>query len=137
MHQSIGMPQIIKKLVSQAFALMCSRYETCDIEEFNRDRPSSVNAGAIIRFTSIGEVMSFACAVDLKVSDGSLRVDGSEGEVANFGTGISQAVQSGTLATRRLAYQSDQGVSRHFEVLVKYPSVLRLVINLSWFDAIR
>lgn len=57
---------------------MCSWHKSCDIEKFNRDRPSSVNTRPIIRFTSISEIVSFACTVDLKVSDGSLRVDGRE-----------------------------------------------------------
>ena len=80
MDQSIGMTQIIQELIPQASSLMCPRDKTCNIQEFNRNGPSTLEASSVVRFTLIRNVEPLACAFYLKVSDGALGVNGGETE---------------------------------------------------------
>ena len=78
MDQGIGMTQVIQELIPQASSLMRPRDKTCNIQEFNRNGPSALEASSVVRFTLIGNVESLACAVYLKVSNGALGVNGGE-----------------------------------------------------------
>jgi hypothetical protein len=53
---------------------VCSWNESRDVEKLDRNRPPTIDAAAIVRFTSVGEVVFFARTVDLEVADGALRV---------------------------------------------------------------
>lgn len=54
---------------------MRTRNESRNVEQLDGDRSSSVNATAVVWFTLVREVVSYASAVNLKVSNGALRVD--------------------------------------------------------------
>jgi hypothetical protein len=53
---------------------MCARDKTCYVEELDGYGALAVNAGAIIGFTAVGDVVTFAGAFYLEVADCSLRV---------------------------------------------------------------
>lgn len=53
---------------------MCPWNKPCDVQKLYRYRPPSIDAGSVIRLASIGEVVSFAGAVDLEVADGALGI---------------------------------------------------------------
>lgn len=72
------MTQVIQELIPQASSLMRPWDKTCNIQEFNRNGPSALEASSVVRFTLIRNVESLACAVYLKVSDGALGVNGGE-----------------------------------------------------------
>jgi hypothetical protein len=55
-----------------------ARYQARNVEKLDRDRPPPVDAGAIVRFASVGEIEARAGALDLKVADGALRIDCGE-----------------------------------------------------------
>jgi hypothetical protein len=59
---------------------VCSRDESSDVEEFDGDRPTAGNAGAIVGFTSIAEVETLTGAFDLEVANCALGIDGREPE---------------------------------------------------------
>jgi len=59
-----------------------------------------------------------AGARDLEVADCPLWVDSGEGEVADFGGCVGEAVEGGGLARRRFAYKGDEWVAGHCEVVV-------------------
>jgi hypothetical protein len=80
-NQCISVAQIIQKFVAQSSSLVRSWHKTRNVQQFNGDRAPPFVAAAIIGPASIRHVMSLACAFDLKVSDGSLGVNG--GEAAN------------------------------------------------------
>lgn len=52
--------------------------ESCDVEEFDGNGPSAIDAGAVVGFTAVGEVVSRAGTFDLEVADGALGVYGGE-----------------------------------------------------------
>lgn len=52
--------------------------EPSDVEELDRDRPPAIDARAMIRLAPLLDAMPGASAVDLKVANRSLRVDGRE-----------------------------------------------------------
>jgi hypothetical protein len=51
MHKRIGMSQIVEELISQSTALVCSRYQSRNIQQLDRDRALAVFAGTVVRFT--------------------------------------------------------------------------------------
>lgn len=70
------MSKIVQELVSESLALMCTRNETCDIEQLDRDRTSTSEARAIVRFAAFRKVVTCTGAVDLEVPNCSVGIDG-------------------------------------------------------------
>jgi hypothetical protein len=70
-----------------------ARYQPSYVEKLDRDRPPPVDAGAIIRFASVGEIEARAGALDLEVADGALRIDCGEAS-----TGFSRCLESGDMS---------------------------------------
>jgi len=54
---------------------MCPRDESSYVDEFDRYGSPPVNAGAVVRFASVGDVVSSAGAFDLQVADCALGVN--------------------------------------------------------------
>lgn len=75
MYECIGVPQIIEKSVPQTLPLMSTRNQSGDVKELDGNRSSSIYATTVIRFASIRDIISSASTIDLKVADGSLRID--------------------------------------------------------------
>ena len=80
MDERIGVAQIVEETVSQAFAHVCARHETSDVEKLDRYRAASFYTCAIVGFTSVGEAQTCAGAFYLEVANGSLGVDCREAE---------------------------------------------------------
>lgn len=53
MYESIGMSEIVEKLVPETATLMCARNESSDIEQFDRDRAGALLTGTVVRFTAL------------------------------------------------------------------------------------
>jgi hypothetical protein len=70
--------QVVEEAVSQSFTHVCAGDKTGDVEEFDRDGASAIDAGAIVWFTSLCRSHAGAGAIDLEVANGSLWVDCSE-----------------------------------------------------------
>jgi hypothetical protein len=73
--ERVGVPQVIEEAIPQTFAHVCAGNEAGDVEELNGDRAPAVDAGAVVGFTSFGDVHTGAGAFNLEVADGSLGVD--------------------------------------------------------------
>jgi hypothetical protein len=61
---------------------VCAGDETGYVEEFDGDRSPTVIAGAIVGFTSVGDVEAYAGAFYLQIAYCALGIDSCEGEVA-------------------------------------------------------
>lgn len=72
------MSQIVQKFVTQPSPLVRSWYQSCNIQQFNRDRATPFMTAAVVRLTSIGDIVSLTWAINLEVSNGSLGIDRSE-----------------------------------------------------------
>jgi hypothetical protein len=72
------MTQIIQELVSQAFPLVCPGDKPRDIQKFNWHGTFPVVAATVIGLALVCQVISFAGAVYLEITDGSLRIDCGE-----------------------------------------------------------
>lgn len=57
---------------------MCAGNQSGDVEELYRYTALAVNAGAVVRLTSVGGIVALAGAFDLEVAYGTLWVDGGE-----------------------------------------------------------
>lgn len=57
---------------------MRSRHQSCDIQQLDGTRPSTVDARAVVGFAAIGDIEAGAGARDLEEPDCTLRVDGGE-----------------------------------------------------------
>lgn len=49
------MSQIVQEPVAQALALVGTRYEACDIQQFNGNTPGPVDTGSVIWLASFGK----------------------------------------------------------------------------------
>jgi hypothetical protein len=74
------MAQIVEKLVAQSFPFVCARNKSCYVEELNGYGPLAVNAGAIVGFTAVGDIVPFAGAFYLEIANCSLGIYGGETE---------------------------------------------------------
>lgn len=74
MDQGICMSQIVEESIAQSFAFMCTRDKTGDIQQFDGDRSLAIDASAVVGFTFLSHATSGACAIDLEVPHGTLRV---------------------------------------------------------------
>jgi hypothetical protein len=68
------MTEVIEEFVAEAFTFMGAWDETCDVEEFDGDRAAAGNAGAIVGFAAIGEVVACTGTINLEVADCALRI---------------------------------------------------------------
>jgi hypothetical protein len=78
MYQRVGVPQIVQELISKALSLMRSWDKSCNVKQLDRYRAASVDTGAVVRLTSIRDVVAGACTINLKVSNGALGIYGCE-----------------------------------------------------------
>ena len=86
MNQSIGVSQIIQKPISQTLALVCARYQSSNIEQFDRDTSGATDTSTVIGSTSLGQrFVSYirdagarTGALYLQISYGTVRIDGGE-----------------------------------------------------------
>ncbi|RMJ26806.1 hypothetical protein PHISP_02348 [Aspergillus sp. HF37] len=53
MDQSIGMAQVVQKLITQTSSLVRPGDKTSNVEKLNRNRSPSFNTATIIRFASV------------------------------------------------------------------------------------
>lgn len=72
------MAEIVEELVAEALALVSAWHETSDIEEFNGYTALAILAGAVVGLATVGNIVALACAFDLQVANGALRVYGGE-----------------------------------------------------------
>ena len=59
------MPEVVEEFVPEAFPFMRTRDEPRDVEELNGDGAAAIDAGAVVGFAAVGEVVARAGAVDL------------------------------------------------------------------------
>ena len=78
MYQSVGVSQVVEKLVAQSFALVCAGDETGYVEQFDGHTTLAVDAGTVVGLAPFANAIARARAVYLKVADRSLGVDGGE-----------------------------------------------------------
>jgi hypothetical protein len=72
------MAEVVEEFVTEAFAFVCAGDKTRDVEEFDRDGAAASDAGAVVGFAAVREVVALAGAVDLEVAYCALWVDGCE-----------------------------------------------------------
>ena len=91
------MAEVVEEFVAEAFAFMGAGDEASDIEELDRDGTPARDAGAVVRFATVGEIEAGAGTGNLEVADCSLWVDGCEtrmGDVQDWdlttGTGVAE-----------------------------------------------
>jgi hypothetical protein len=82
MYKRIGVPQVVEEPVAQSLALMCARYQSCDIKQFYGYRALAIDTGAVVGRTSGLELEPRAGARYLQVADGALGIYRCEREVA-------------------------------------------------------
>ncbi len=68
------MPKIVQEFVPESFSFMCAGDKASNVKELYGYTATAANTGAIVRFATIGKVMSCAGTVDLEVADCSLGV---------------------------------------------------------------
>ena len=78
MNQRICMTQVIQEFISQTPSLVCPRDKARNVQKLDRNGSSSLEATSVVRFALIRNIESLACAFDLKVANGALRVNGGE-----------------------------------------------------------
>lgn len=74
MHQRIRMSQIIQKPIAQPLPHMRARNQTRNIKQLNRNGAFAVDAGSVVGFTFVRDVVARAGAFDLEVAYGALGV---------------------------------------------------------------
>lgn len=108
MDQAVCMPQIVQKFIAETAALMRTRNEPSNVQKRHRDMARAIRAPAIVRSatTLLVDPRPRAGTRHSDVPSGSIRIDSSEWERANFCIGIRQGIQRGRLTTTWFAYQS-------------------------------
>lgn len=77
-YQGVGVAEIVEELVAQAAALVGAGDEAGHVEELDGHGAPAVDAGAVVGFAAVRDMVAGAGAVDLEVADCSLGVDGGE-----------------------------------------------------------
>jgi hypothetical protein len=94
------MPQIVQEPISEAFAHVCTWYETGNIEKFDRDRSSSFGTAAVVGLAAVGKIEARAGTFNLKVTDGALRINGREPSNVALGAAGARRRNSGVCAAQ-------------------------------------
>lgn len=88
-------------------------HKTGDIEQFDGHGALAVGAGAVVRAALLRQVVPHASAVDLQVSNGSLRIDRGESVIPNLSSRTESAQQRrGRHTYGKLPAQTGQSVAR-------------------------
>lgn len=75
------MAEIVEELIAQPFAFVGAWHKTGNVEKLYRYATLAVDASTVVGFTAVGNIVALAGAVDLKVANSPLRIDGSKSEV--------------------------------------------------------